>query len=344
VTLPGSATAVPALEALNAWVRFAVRSPNARLTTAQLTAGGGNATGGLNPADVAAGRTLFVQAGCDTCHGGSKWTVSTKDFVSPPPANQIFTETSPAPVTGNPVGAQYLDRFLRNIGSFNLGVPGQNNPIGSNVGAVEKATGGQDGLGFDFNNDGHGNGFNVPSLLAIFSVPPYYHNGSCETLACVLSNVRHRTANNTRTDVLTSPADQARVVAFLSTIDDQTAPIVPIPACSPAARITTQVTRNGDGRLKVTITAVSSPGSASDPSAVNTVQAITWGVFTNGTVNVNGVGLVTTGQRTPFPTGTTSATFFVARVVATQATTIRFTAADACGNFNSFVGGGPSAF
>ena len=30
-------------------------------------------------------------------------------------------------------------RFLRDIGSFNLGVPGQGNPLGNNIGADEKA-------------------------------------------------------------------------------------------------------------------------------------------------------------------------------------------------------------
>ena len=70
------------------------------------------------------GRALFVQAGCAQCHGGQNWTVSLKDFVSPPAALEIFTERT-GTFTNNPVGAQYLNRFLRDIGSFNLGVPGQ---------------------------------------------------------------------------------------------------------------------------------------------------------------------------------------------------------------------------
>ena len=56
-------------------------------------------------------------------------------------------------------------------------------------------------------------------------LPPYYHNGACETLACVVGNVRHRTANNTRPDVLANPADVTRVVRFLETIGAATRPL-----------------------------------------------------------------------------------------------------------------------
>src|SRR5205814_10560947 len=123
--------------------------------------------------DVADGQRLFVQAGCARCHGGQDWTLGLKDFNSPPNSAEIFTERNPTNFVGNPVGTQYLNRFLRDIGSFNLGVPGQGKPLGNNVGADEKAapavSGGvlqpaPDALGIDYNNDGKGIGFNVPSL------------------------------------------------------------------------------------------------------------------------------------------------------------------------------------
>ena len=115
VTLPGSGNAVAALTALREWVRNAVRTPNAALA---------GLPNGPVAADLAAGRTLFTQAGCAQCHGGQNWTVSLKDFVSPPAGPEINTERAPTPFTGNPVGVQYLNRFLRDIGSFNLGVAG----------------------------------------------------------------------------------------------------------------------------------------------------------------------------------------------------------------------------
>ncbi len=58
-------------------------------------------------------------------------------------------------------------------------------------------------------------------------MPPFYHNGACETLDCVLTNVRHRTANNTRPDVLANPVDQEAVEAFLESIDVKTPPVTP---------------------------------------------------------------------------------------------------------------------
>ena len=130
------------------------------------------------------------------------------------------------------MGAQYLNRFLRDIGSWNLGVAGQGNPIGNNIGSDEHAAAAinaqgvsqppQDALGLDLNGDGKGNGFNVPSLLGLWNLPPYYHNGACETLGCVLSDVKHRTANGTLPDRLTTAQQQALVATFIESIDSTT--------------------------------------------------------------------------------------------------------------------------
>jgi len=231
VTLPGSGKPWPALDAMNEWARFNIRTPNAPLTDNQIS----SANGGISKSDVDAGRKLFFKAGCQTCHGGGKWSNSSRDFAPPPAGTELATEVagalpppggSPAPPAGvNPVGAQFLFNKLQDINSFNLGVNGGGNPIGANIGGPEKATDGKDALGKDHNGDGRGNGFNVPSLLGIWAVQPYYHNGSCETLACVVGNVQHRTAKGTRTDVLSDPANQAKVVTFLQALDADTNPI-----------------------------------------------------------------------------------------------------------------------
>ncbi len=227
VTLPGSSTAWGALDAVKEWVRFAIRTPQGALTDPQLAV----ANGGLLATDVRAGRNLFFQAGCAQCHAGPKWTTSRKDFTAPPAAAEINTETVPTPTVGTaPIGAQYLNRFLSDIKSFNLNVAGKGNLITgtfeatNNIGAVEKTQDKKDALGIDYNGDGKGVGFNVPSLLGIWNLPPYYHNGACETLACVLSNVNHRTAKlrQGQSDPLTSPANQAKVVAWLKTLDADT--------------------------------------------------------------------------------------------------------------------------
>ncbi|MEO8426687.1 MAG: CHRD domain-containing protein [Verrucomicrobiota bacterium] len=225
LTLPGSTNQVPALTALREWVRFAVRSANAPLP------GYGGAAATVT--DLAAGRQLFSDAGCVSCHGGGNWTISIKDFISPPSTNDVFTERSPTNFVGNPVGAQYLNRFLREISSFNLGVSGSTNLFGKNIGAIEKAAPGvstniilaaQDALGTDYNGDGNGNGFNVPSLLGIFASPPFLHNGAAESIAAVLEDERHWAGREQVPGVLDDPAKRALVTKFVESIDAQTLP------------------------------------------------------------------------------------------------------------------------
>jgi YVTN family beta-propeller protein len=215
VTLPGSNTAVPASTALREWVKFAVRTPDGPSTRR----GVGNRA---SSRQVSQGQQLFAQAGCANCHGTALFTNSRR--LPPPPAMaEVFTETVPPAPAGNPVAVPFVNRLLTNIGSFNLGVPGGGNELGSNVGADEitnaAGMGPQGALGRDYNGDGAGNGYNIPSLLGIDNVQPYHHNGACETLACVLSNVKHRTANGTLPDRLASSSDRAKVVAFLKSID-----------------------------------------------------------------------------------------------------------------------------
>ena len=224
VTLPGSTEKVPALTALREWVRFAVRTPNAPVP---------DLPNGVSATDIDAGRRLFARAGCVQCHGGGDWTVSLKQFVSPPAGALFFTERNPTNFIKNPVGTQYIASALRDIGSFNKGVPGQGNELGLNIGADEKAApavanGVQapspDGLGIDYNSDGNGIGFNTPSLLGSHNVPPYLHNGAAESIAQVIADVAHRTSNGRTPDYLTNPADQALVVKFVESIDARTLP------------------------------------------------------------------------------------------------------------------------
>jgi len=219
VTLPGSSTQVPALTAMREWVKFAVRTPNGPIPV-------GDKDAKRRVKDrVAQGRSLFAKAGCTNCHVGGNWTTSAKDFVSPPAAAEIAMEPPPTAQVG------FLARFLRNVGSFNRGVPGAGNELSRNVGATEQAVQGivagastapPGALGLDVNGDGKGSGYNVPSLLGIENVPPFYHNGACESLTCVVGDAKHRTANGTRPDALGSKADQKLVVEFLRSIDATT--------------------------------------------------------------------------------------------------------------------------
>jgi cytochrome c peroxidase len=150
---------------------------------------------------IALGRQLFTQANCQACHGGPKWATAQVDYarVSPFPET-VTVGAPPEPAVGQ------LSRFLQIVGTFDPANPLEKNA--ANAQALGQL------------------GFNPPSLLSIFAFPPYFHNGSCLTLACVLENQTHRDAGGV-SGVLDDPANQAALVQFLISIDAKTEPINP---------------------------------------------------------------------------------------------------------------------
>jgi YVTN family beta-propeller protein len=223
VQLPGSEVSIRAHDALVDYQRRALRTPNRAMTTDELTAANSPTLGGIDATDIEAGKTLFVAANCQSCHHGGKWTKSHKDFVSPPDPSEVFSE----------VGAkganqlQFLPRFLNDIGSYQLNVVGKDNMIAGfpAIGGEEIDSDGNKALGIDHNGDGKGNGFNAATILGAFSSPPYYHNGACETVACVLADTKHRTAGLAadQADPLVEEAEQAKVAIYVESIDESSA-------------------------------------------------------------------------------------------------------------------------
>ncbi|RLU00049.1 MAG: YncE family protein [Ketobacter sp.] len=222
VRLPGSNVDVKAHDALIDWQRYAIRTPNAPMTAQQLQEHGIDAVGAPDEIELQAGAELFVEAGCSQCHNGGSWTTSRKDFVSPPEPEWVATESGA--IGANP--AQYLYQYLVDIGSFNLNVAGAGNQIAGypEKGGVETDSAGRAALGYDHNNDGKGTGYNVASILGAFNLPPFYHNGACETLSCVLADEIHRSAGlpDGMADVLVSEESRRLLVRFLESIDEQT--------------------------------------------------------------------------------------------------------------------------
>ena len=142
--------------------------------------------------DVVAGRALFTAANCQQCHGGAQWTSSRVRFTPPPAAAQI-------------VSTQLIAE-LRQVGTFD---PAFVNEVRANAAAP---------LGAD--------GFAPASLLSLFAFPEtFLHNGAAASLDVVLQNVQHRSAGTGGVDTLTNPADRAKVVRFLRSIDAATVPI-----------------------------------------------------------------------------------------------------------------------
>src|SRR6185503_9196970 len=115
---------------------------------------------------------------------------------------------TPPPAAGLISAGQIIGE-LRQVGTFN---PAALNEVRQNAAAP---------LGAD--------GFVPPSLLSIFAFPQtFFHNGSALSLSDVMDNVTHRSAGTSGVDTLTNPADRAKVVEFLNSIDASSA-IIPIP-------------------------------------------------------------------------------------------------------------------
>ncbi len=174
-------------DGITAYVQHGIRPPISPATNASTT----------DP-DIAAGRQLFTQANCQSCHGTGLWTTSRVRFT-PPPDPSLVQNTE-------------LIGELRQVGTFNASATNE-------IRATAAAPLGPDG-------------FNPPSLLSIFAfAQTFFHGGSALSLGDVLTNVAHRSAG-TGTDTLASATAQAQLVKFLNSIDGSTAPINP-----PAAQL-----------------------------------------------------------------------------------------------------------
>lgn len=149
---------------------------------------------GSEDPEIAEGRQIFINNNCQVCHGGVAWTSSE---ITPPITDQSLL-----------VAGQIANQ-LRNVGTFN---PADTNEIRANA---------KPPLGEA--------GFVPPSLLSVFFQPPFFHNGSASSLDDVLGDrfAQHRSAGTGGIDGLTNPEDRRKLVKFLLSIDDATAPINP---------------------------------------------------------------------------------------------------------------------
>lgn len=167
-----------ALNALATYVRLGIRAPI-------------SPTSKTDP-DAVAGRSLFIAANCQQCHGGATWSSSLVRYTPPPGAGVI-------------VNGQILGE-LRQVGTFD------------NAALNEVRSNSSTPLG--------GSGYAPPSLLSIFALPGgFLHNGAAASLDVVLQNVTHRSAGTSGVDTLSNPADRAKIVTFLRTIDAASVPV-----------------------------------------------------------------------------------------------------------------------
>jgi hypothetical protein len=121
-----------------------------------------------------------------------------------------------------------------------------------------------------------------------------------------------------------------------------TTPITPAPnqTCNPRPPVAVTTGPSGSGALLVTVRVSRSPSAAPD----NTLMRIEIGDARNATVEISGQVRPAGGVSIPIESGSQSATFIIRRQTPGQTTTVPLTVTDACGTWQSMVGGGPAAF
>jgi YVTN family beta-propeller protein len=222
-----NAMTCPDFELVDEYVKT-IRSPRAKTPT--------QAEGML----IAQGRAIFQDAGCDKCHAGPKWTVSRTfyepDVFSGALPTRVF-ETNAAFMTAmDPTGLLTLpmntntDTTLVAGDDSDGGMPALKRQACNvrDVGTFGAMGGAEETR--DNNTPAQGRkGYNVPSLLGLSTGAPYLHNGAAKNLTELFEArfSRHTTAGNPN---FNPDADDIRaLVAFLLSVDEQTAPFAILP-------------------------------------------------------------------------------------------------------------------
>lgn len=192
----------------------------------------------LDGAKIAAGRTIFQSDGsCQGCHGGDKWTISTRFYTPSKEQNDALAAKTWAPPSGFPTALLPAadQRFMR-FANGNAGAFDQLQCILRPVGTFAKADalmGQQVELRQDMTtpaqgNQTNGNGYNPPSLLGMSVGAPYFHGGGAATLESLFSPTfkTHYQAISPNLFAESDPTERAAkveaLVQFILSIDEST--------------------------------------------------------------------------------------------------------------------------
>ena len=116
-------------------------------------------------------------------------------------------------------------------------------------------------------------------------------------------------------------------------------PPTPIPTfCNPRPNVGVASAPASPGQLLATVASQVLPATPT-----NGLQRITITRVDNATVSLNGA-VVGPGQVIPLAGGTTQVSLLVQRQNPAAGSTVSFVVSDICGDWPSFVGGGPGAF
>jgi hypothetical protein len=202
----------------------------------------------LDGSKVAAGKTLFESDGaCVGCHGGDKWTISSRFYTPAADTNAnliaaAWTQPAGFPSALLPAADQKFMRFQNgNAAAFDQ-IQCILRPVGT-FAKADDVVGAMPELRQDMTTPGqgnqtNGNGFNPPSLLGIQVGAPFFHGGGATTLESAFSPTfkAHYTIISPNFLSETDPAERAAkvdsLVQYLLSIDADTASS-PIPAAGP---------------------------------------------------------------------------------------------------------------
>jgi hypothetical protein len=107
-------------------------------------------------------------------------------------------------------------------------------------------------------------------------------------------------------------------------------------ACAPRPQIvSTIIPRIGTLRIQIRSTQLNTQEG-------NALQRLRFGTLANAIVTFNGESIAS-GQTVTLPPHTQTAEFVMRRAVRGRAATVQVTVVDGCGEWTTFVGGGPSA-
>jgi mono/diheme cytochrome c family protein len=190
----------------------------------------------LDGAKIAAGRTIFQADGtCQGCHGGDKWTISTRFYTPSKEQNDALAAKTWAPPSGFPTALlPAADQKFMRFGNGNVAAFDQFQCILRPVGTFAKADtlmGQQIELRQDMTtpaqgNQANGNGFNPPSLFGVSVGAPYLHAGGAATLESLFSTTfkTHYQAISPNLFAESDPQERAakveQLVQFLLSIDE----------------------------------------------------------------------------------------------------------------------------
>jgi hypothetical protein len=110
-------------------------------------------------------------------------------------------------------------------------------------------------------------------------------------------------------------------------------------SCSARPAVNLSSVRSGPGTLQVTVVV-----GTNSALPTNGIREVRFGAARNASIDAGGQAGRTGSFTVPLATPPHQFTFTVRRVTAGAATTVPFTVVDGCGDWPTFVGGGPSAF